>query len=147
MKVSRRTLATVIALSSIISWSVSGWSDDEDGLAQAIEAFRKAMLAKDKNQFDALCAEELTYGHSSGKVEDKAKFILGAISPNWHWNTLEFVEVTDKVSGDIGIARAVLSGVYENAEGKSVPIRDGVLMIWRKQGSDWRLIARQAFKI
>ena len=96
MKVSRRTLATVIALSSIISWSVSGWSDDEDGLAQAIEAFRKAMLAKDKNQFDALCAEELTYGHSSGKVENEAEFVFGAISPKWHWNTLEFAQLSTK---------------------------------------------------
>lgn len=49
------------------------------------------MLAKDKTQFNALCADELTYGHSSGKVESKAEFILGAISPKWHWNTLEFV--------------------------------------------------------
>ena len=55
----------------------------------------------------------------AGKIEDRAKFILGAISPNWHWNTLEFVEITEKVSGDVGIARAVLSGVYENAEGIS----------------------------
>jgi hypothetical protein len=54
------------------------------------------MLAKDKIQFDALCAEELTYGHSSGKVENEAEFVFGAISPKWHWNTLEFAQLSTK---------------------------------------------------
>jgi hypothetical protein len=98
MNVTRRTLATIVAVSSLSVVSATAWSsaDDEDGFNEAIEAFRKAMLAKDKIQFDALCAEELTYGHSSGKVENEAEFVFGAISPKWHWNTLEFAQLSTK---------------------------------------------------
>ena len=33
-------------------------SSDEAAIAQAVEAFRNAMLAADRSQFEALCAEQ-----------------------------------------------------------------------------------------
>jgi hypothetical protein len=50
-------------------------SADEAAVAQAIEALRKAFFGQDKTQLEALCADELSYGHSDGRVENKAQFI------------------------------------------------------------------------
>ena len=104
------------------------------------------MLAKDKAQFEVLCADDLTYGHFSGKIENKLEFIASATNPNWHWNTLHFVQTNINMSGDIGIGRAVLTGVYE-AGAKVIPIEDSVLMVWGRQVGQWKLIERQAYKI
>ena len=147
MTFSRRDLATILAFSglSVLSPTASIAAEDDAVIGQAIEAFRQAMLAKDKAQFEVLCADDLTYGHSSGKIENKMEFIAGATNPNWHWNTLDFVQTNTKMSGDIGIARAVLTGVYE-AGGKVIPIKDGVLMVWQRQGGQLKLIERQAYK-
>src|SRR5215475_6009411 len=46
-------------------------SGDETAVAQAVEAFRNAMLKADRAQFATLTAEQLSYGHSAGRVEDK----------------------------------------------------------------------------
>jgi len=36
-----------------------------------VEAFRQAQVAADAKAFDKLCAAELSYSHSDGRVEDK----------------------------------------------------------------------------
>ena len=43
-------------------------SNDEAAVAQAVEAFRNAMLKADRSQFETLCADQLSYGHSAGRV-------------------------------------------------------------------------------
>jgi hypothetical protein len=53
-------------------------SAEEDAVAKNVEAFRMAQIAADAKAFDALCAPELSYSHSDGRVEDKATFITNA---------------------------------------------------------------------
>jgi Domain of unknown function (DUF4440) len=62
-------------------------SSDEAAVAQAVEAFRNAMLTADRNQFEALCADQLSYGHSAGRIETKAQFIEGATSGRSVWGS------------------------------------------------------------
>ena len=44
-------------------------------MAAAIESLRKAMVDADKSTLENLVATELSYGHSSGTMEDKAAFV------------------------------------------------------------------------
>ena len=67
-------------------------SSDEAAIAQAVEGFRNAMLTADRSQFEALCADQLSYGHSAGRVENKAQFIDGATSGRSTWI---FITLTD----------------------------------------------------
>ena len=60
-------------------------SSDETAVAQAVEAFRNAMLKADWGQFEALTADQLSYGHSAGRVENKAQFIDAATSGRSAW--------------------------------------------------------------
>ena len=146
MTFDRRALLKIACASGLTALAAPVEAADDGTLVQSIEALRKAMLAKDKGQFEILCADELSYGHSSGKLESKAEFIRGATSPKWHWRSLEFVQPSTKLVGDAGIARSIMSGAYEIEGGTVKSISDGVLMVWQRQGSQWRLIARQAYK-
>jgi hypothetical protein len=60
-------------------------SGDEAAVAQAVEAFRHAMLQADRAQFEALTADQLSYGHSAGRVETTAQFIDAATSGRSMW--------------------------------------------------------------
>jgi hypothetical protein len=74
-------LLVVMALALLAAAPVVGAaSGDEAAVAQAVEAFRNAMLKADRSQFEALTADQLSYGHSAGWVENKAQFIDGATS-------------------------------------------------------------------
>jgi len=113
--------------------------------ADAVEAFRKAMVARDHNAFNALCAAQLSYGHSGGKIQTKEEFILAATSENSKWKTLEFANVRNTVAGPNAISRFTLNGEVET-DGRAEPVSIGVLMVWQKQGEAWKLLARQGFK-
>ena len=49
-------------------------ANDKD-VAAAVDHLTQAMLHKDIPQLQALTANNLTYGHSSGKIQNKQEFI------------------------------------------------------------------------
>lgn len=126
--------------------SARAQSADETAVNQAVESLRKAALAKDRAQFDALLSEQLSYGHSAGRVETKKQFIDDATGPRSVWKSINLTEQTTQVAGSNAIVRHVLTGETESA-GKTTAIKIGVLMVWRKEDGNWRLLARQAFRI
>ena len=73
MNIDRRQLALpALAFGLLSVVPVFASLADEDAVAKSVEAFRAAQVAGDAKVFDALCAPELSYSHSDGRVEDKA---------------------------------------------------------------------------
>jgi ketosteroid isomerase-like protein len=119
---------------------------DDSALGQAVEVLRQAIFASDKATLAALTAAELSYGHSTGLMQNKAEFIDGAINRKDVATSLDFSEVTTFVAGDVGVARHRWVG-DNDLDGKNVHVDIRVLLIWQKQGGEWKLLARQAFKV
>lgn len=83
MKLSRRHLAAAgaLALSApILIRSVHAQSADEATVKKAVEELRMAWFKQDKAKLESLTAEQLSYSHSDARLEDKAKFIDGAMT-------------------------------------------------------------------
>jgi ketosteroid isomerase-like protein len=120
-------------------------SGEEAAVAQAVEKLRAAMLAADRGQLDALTAPQLSYGHSGGVVEDKARFIFIA-GKRTVYKSITQSDQSVSMAGDNAIVRHVLSTETES-EGRPGSARVGVMQVWQKQGGQWRLLARQAFRI
>jgi ketosteroid isomerase-like protein len=116
----------------------------EAAVAQAVEAYRKAMLAADKAQLDAMCMDRLTYGHTSGKVETKSEFIAAVTNGKTVWKSLTFEAPTNCVVGDTAISRYTFIGENQS-EGKTNALTFSVVMVWQKQGGQWKLLVRQGF--
>jgi hypothetical protein len=120
-------------------------SADEAAVAQAVEALRKAFFGQEKAQLEALCAEQLSYGHSSGRVETKAQFIDGVMTRKAILKALTLSEHTIAIVGSDAIARHTWTSESET-DGKMTSTKVGVLQVWQKQGGTWKLLARQAFR-
>ncbi len=141
-------LSTVIMAFALMAdvQPVMAQSGDEAAVAQAVEAFRKAQLAKDRNQFETLCADQMTYGHSSGRIETKKQFIDDATGPRSVWKFIDLSKQTIQIVGNNAVVRHLFTG--ENvSDGKTNAIKIGILMVWVKPGGQWKLLARQAYKI
>jgi ketosteroid isomerase-like protein len=121
-------------------------SGDEAAMAQAVETFRKAMLANDRTQFEALCADQMSYGHSGGRIETKKQFIDDATSGKSVWKSLNLADQSIQIVGNNAIVRNILTGDLESG-GKITPIKIGILWVWLKQDGRWKLLARQAYKL
>jgi ketosteroid isomerase-like protein len=121
-------------------------SKEEQAVTTAVETLRKAMVDADKNQLEALVADELSYGHSSGKVEDKAAFVEALTSGKSDFATIDLSEQTVKLVGNTAVVRHHLTGTLLD-KGNTSAVNLGILMVWQKQKGRWQLLARQAFKL
>ena len=118
---------------------------DEEAVAKSVEAFRLAQLAADAKAFDALCAAELSYSHSDGRVQDKATFIANATNGKSTYLSLAYQDLKIRVVGTAAIVR--FHWVAESqavADGKKSATNLHILMNWQKQGADWKLLSRAA---
>ncbi len=153
MTVSRRHLAAAMAASGASVLAVSSGAparaqtSDATAVAEAVAALTKAMLAPDKARLEALTADQLSYGHSSGKVEDKATFVDVVASKKTVYKSIELSNQTVAVAGNDAIVRHAWESESGTGDGKWNVSKIGVLQVWQKQASGWRLLARQAFKV
>jgi hypothetical protein len=93
-----------------------------------------------------LTAEELVYGHSSGKVQDKEEFVAEIISGKpLVYVSISLTEQMVKVVGETAIVRHVFSA-ETLTEGAPGTLRIGNVLIWQLQEGRWKLLARQAFR-
>lgn len=118
-------------------------SKAEQQVADAVSVWRKAMLDADKAGLESILAPELSYGHSNGKIEDKAMVVKSISSGESDFITMELTEQSIKIVGKTAIVRHKLAGDI-NDGGKPGSVKLFVLQIWQKYGPDWKLLARQA---
>lgn len=115
-------------------------------VADAVIDLTKAMLAADKGKLESLVADQLSYGHSSGLVQDKAAFIDVIVSKKTVYKSIELSKQTIAISGNDAIVRHAWMSESGSGDGNWTVSKLGVLQVWQKQGSSWKLLARQAFK-
>ncbi|MDO7895882.1 nuclear transport factor 2 family protein [Pseudomonas citrulli] len=118
----------------------------EQDVAQAVDHLTQAMLHKDIPQLQALAADNLTYGHSSGNIQDKQAFIADIETGKSAFKTLEMKNQKITLSGDTALVRNHFSA--QAIKGSDiVPTEIENFQIWQKQkNGKWLLIGRQAFK-
>lgn len=117
----------------------------ETAVAAAVEQLRKAMIDADSATLDKLTATDLSYGHSSGHLDDKSLFIQKIVTGKSDFVTLEFTDQTISVNKDVAIVRHKLNA-NTNDNGKPGEVHLAVLLVWQKQHGSWKLLARQAVK-
>jgi ketosteroid isomerase-like protein len=149
MELTRRHLAAagVLALgaSTLIRPALAD-AGDEGAVKEATELLRKALLAQDKAKLEALIAEQVSYGHSDGRVQDKAEFVDGTMTRKATVKSLEFPELKVAIVGNAAIARHLWLSESE-LDGKPTNTKIGVLAVWQKQDGSWRVVARQGYKL
>lgn len=118
----------------------------EKAVAAAVENLRMAMINANKTELEKLVAEKLSYGHSGGKVEDKSSFVSNITNGNSDFVTIDLTEQSISVRGKTAIVRHILKA-KTNDSGKPGDVQLRILLVWQKQGGQWKLLARQAVKM
>jgi len=150
MNIHRRQLALPALAAGLLGLlpAVATEADEETAVAKNVEAFRAAQIAADAKAFDVLCAPELSYSHSDGRVEDKATFIANATSGKSRFLSLAYEDVKVRVVGAAAVVRFHWVGESESvADGKKNATNLHILMNWQKQGADWKLLSRASTKL
>jgi ketosteroid isomerase-like protein len=118
----------------------------EAAVTAAVESLRKAMIDGDKAGLQNITADQLSYGHSSGKVEDKASFVDNIATGKSDFVTIELTNQTISIAKDVAIVRHALAATT-NDGGNPGNVKLNILLVWQKQKGSWKLLARQAVKV
>jgi len=119
-------------------------SKEINAVSAAVEAFRKATIAADKSVLDKLTANELSYGHSSGRLETKAQFIESLTSGKSGFSAIELSDQTITIVDQTAFVRHVFNGASRR---ESANLTLSILTVWLQQQGQWKLVARQAAKL
>ncbi|MFE8643814.1 nuclear transport factor 2 family protein [Sphingomonas sp. NCPPB 2930] len=111
----------------------------------AAENLRRVMVDPTRPALDALVADDLSYGHSLGKVDTKASFISDLLDGTSDFITITITDQTVKVVKDVALVRHTLSA-QTNDGGKPGNVTIKILQVWQQQGGQWKLLARQAVR-
>ena len=121
-------------------------SKDEIAIAARVETLRQAMIDADGTKLKELTSTGLSYGHSSGVVQNQATFIEKIANGESDFVTIEFQNQTIEIVGDNAIVRHNLVAHTKDG-GVDKDIKIGIMLVWQKQKNKWLLIARQAYKL
>lgn len=142
-------MKNVLGLFVLLALSInvlSAQTKSEQSVASAVISLHNNVINPDRNALDMLVSADLSYGHSAGKVENKEQFIDFLFNGPFKFTSINTADQTVKVSGKNAVVRHIFIGKATN-NGVPTDIRVGNLMIWRKEGGHWKLLARQAFRL
>ena len=120
----------------------------ETELFQRVKQFNDAIfMVKDSIALERLLADKVSYGHSSGKIENRQEMMHGAISNTGSYSNISLEDFSVYFENNSAIVRHTLKGTSIEKDGKQTPLHIGLLQIWVKQKKQWKLTARQAVKL
>lgn len=140
-----KKMICLIMIAGIINGTMAQ-SKEDAAVNAAVENLKKAMVDGDKAGLEKITSDKLSYGHSSGKIEDKATFVDNIVTGKSDFVTIELTNQTVSVSGDAAVVRHTLSATT-NDNGNPGSVKLNILLVWQKQKGQWKLLARQAVKV
>ena len=148
MELTRRHLAAagLLALGApTLIRSAQAQSADEAVVKKAVEDMRMAWFKQDKAKMESLAAEQLSYSHSDGRIEDKAQFINGVMTRKPTMKSLEYPDLKVAIAGNTAVVRHLWVSESE-LDGKVTNTKIGVMQVWQKGGAGWTLLARSSWR-
>ncbi len=120
-------------------------ASQEQSVAAAAEKLRVAMIDPTPAALAQLVADDLSYGHSGGRVDTKDSFIGDLINGKSDFVTITITDQSIKVVGNTAIVRHTLTA-DTNDSGKPGKVQIKILGVWQQQNNQWKLLARQAVR-
>lgn len=121
-------------------------SKSEEKVGSAVEKLRNAMISGNRVDLENIAFDKLTYGHSSGKIEDKTAFVESISSKKSDFVKIDLSNQTIAVEGKTAIVRHILAA-ETNDGGIPSSVKLHILLVFKKHKGDWKLLARQAVKV
>ncbi len=133
---SEQTIYTGIAQDSI----------SEKEVSEAVKSINNGLINPNRELLERLTFENITYGHSSGNIQNQSQFIDELLSGPFVFLEINTSGEQIQIVGETAIARHIMTAKARNNEGP-VDVHIGIMMVFRKQNGKLKLLARQAYKI
>lgn len=140
-------LSTVLLSLTAFIWNYTS-NPDSKKVENAVESLFNSMMKADKASLVTLLSDDLSYGHSSGIIQNKAEFVEEIMSGK----PVKLTEIKAEnqsitISGNVAVVRHIFTAKGINAAGEVNPVRIGNCLVWKKEKGNWKLFVRQAYRL
>ena len=140
--------STALTLGILLAaFALAGQQKDHHALATAISQLNQAMVDGNHIMLDELTSDKLSYGHSSGLVEDKNAFITAIIDGVFGFTSIDLTDQSIAITNNVAIVRHTFLAGTDNKGQAPGTVKLSVMQVWHKEKGKWLLIARQATRI
>lgn len=138
----------LIILCVTLFFANAGFSQSKEHtrVEASVEKLRLAMISGIREELEFIAHDSLSYGHSGGAVEGKAEFVEKIASGKSDFITINLADQKISITGNVAVVRHQLFAT-NNDNGKPGEVKLKILLLFKKVGKDWKLLARQAVKL
>ncbi len=121
-------------------------ADNDKALAKGKELESIVFGSKDSASLEPLFASSITYGHSSGKIQNREEAIQGIIHNQSTYAVTKEEPWTVKSYGDSISVKHIYRANETKGDGTVAPLNIMIETVWVKDGESMKMIRRQATK-
>ena len=136
----------LIALLLALTVAAKAQSADEKDIDNAGKLLNRGLINRDIKLLNRLVLPNLSYGHSSGAVENKAAFTKAVADGPVRYISIDVADQTITITGNVAITRQIQTLKLIN-DGKPTDLKIGNMLIWKRVKNNWKLLAKQGFKL
>ena len=108
-----------------------------------MDAFKDAMIHKDGAALDKLLANDLTYVHSAGQLQNKKEVIDSITSGKTIIERMDYSDMAVRFYGKTAVVR----GRVDLYHSPTNIVHMNVLHVWINGPHGWQMVARQATRL
>jgi len=121
---------------------------EKASVEEVVESLFQSMMEADKSAMTRLLADDLSYGHYSGIIQNKDEFIDDIISGRpIKLTNIRAEDQTIVISENVATVRHVFLSDGVDTVGESTPIRIGNCLVFHHKNGKWKLLVRQAYRL
>src|SRR5690606_31622425 len=107
--------------------------------------FTKSLIEPNEGVLDSITDDQLSYGHSSGLIQNKSEFINDVVHGEFDFVTIDISQQEIIYTNNLAVVRHVFDS-KAISKGNDVQVKIGVMLVWSYSSKRWKLIARQAYR-
>jgi hypothetical protein len=138
-------ILTLFAFAAVVVSPVLAAGSGEKAVLAALDAWKDAMLKQDRAALEKIFHPDLSYGHSSATLQDKAHAISGVVD-GLGWEAIDFADTTVRMQGNVAIVNGKTDMVQRNKDKPTSISKLIAITVWVKGAHGWQMIARQAVR-
>lgn len=139
-------MKTIVMILSVLFVFSANADAQQKTVEEAVNTLLRQLENPTQAGLEAISLPELSYGHSSGKIENQKEFIEALVSGKSDFITIKTRDMEVKVVGKTATVRHILEADIKDG-GVANTVKLKVLLVWVKGKGGWKLLARQAVKL
>jgi ketosteroid isomerase-like protein len=136
----------LLSLAFLTAAVVASAASEEQQIRDAEKAWASAVVAKDFAALDRMLMPDLIYAHSTGVIDDKAKYLEKMRAGKQNYAGIDQTSITVRMHGNAAVAHSQIRMHGDNTDG---PFDDRLMAmhLWVKSNGKWQLAAHQTTKL